>query len=56
MSAPTAEIDRAITWAADDLKAARMAHILRPRDVTADDVQRYQDALDGLLEARKRYA
>lgn len=52
---PTEEIDKAIQWAYDDLIAARNAHALRPRTITAEDVQRYQDALDGLLDRRKDY-
>jgi hypothetical protein len=52
---PTEEVDKAIRWAMDDLHAARAAHQLRPHTMSAEDVQRYEDALNGLLESRKRY-
>lgn len=55
MSASTVEIDAAIRWAHDDLKAARAAHALRPTANTAHNIQAYEEALNRLLERRKDY-
>lgn len=52
---PTAEIDKAIRWAKDDLDAARTAHLLRPTTHTERNIEIYEEALNRLLDQRGEY-